>query len=68
MPLLDSSMLAAVEYDEERQELIAEFRASGRRYVYAGVPPAVYEELLAAPSAGAYFNRRIRDSYPSSEV
>jgi hypothetical protein len=68
MPVLDSSLLESVEYDEERQELVAQFRASGRRYVYAGIPPDIYEGLLAAPSAGAYFNRRIRDRYPYREL
>jgi hypothetical protein len=51
-----------VYYDEVAAELHVEF-TSGRAYVYFGVPRTAYEDLLAAPSVGVYFNEYIRDSY-----
>jgi hypothetical protein len=33
-------------------------------YHYYGVPAAVHEALLGAPSKGSYFNRVIRGRFP----
>ena len=41
---------------------------TGRRYVYADVPPAEVEAFRAAFSKGIYFNRHIRDSYACREL
>jgi hypothetical protein len=59
---ISSSVIAAVEYDSERETLDVEFR-HGARYRYAGIPRSVYDELLEAPSKGEFFNERIRGSY-----
>jgi hypothetical protein len=67
MPVLDSTVLLAVHYDAGRERLRATFRESGRTYLYENVPAEVYAALLAAPSAGAYFNAHIRDRYPFRE-
>jgi KTSC domain len=64
---ISSSVIAAVEYDEERETLDVEFR-NGRRYVYRRVPRQVYDELLAAPSKGQFFNDRIRGVYPFGRI
>lgn len=65
---IDSSALVQIGYDPDQRELIAVFRASGRRYAYEGVPVEEYEALLCAVSIGAWFNRRIRDRYPCHEI
>jgi KTSC domain-containing protein len=51
----------------ESEELTVVFR-SGRVYVYRQVSEEVFLALKAAPSKGAFFNRRIRDRYPFAEV
>ncbi len=62
MPYIQSSAVSFVYYDEVAAELHVEF-TTGKTYVYFGVPRQVYDDLLAAPSVGAYFNAYIRDSY-----
>ena len=37
-------------------------------YLYFGVPAAVYEALLGAPSKGRYFNGTIRGRYPYRQI
>ena len=39
-----------------------EFR-SGAIYRYFAVPQAVFQELIAAESKGAYFNRHVRNRF-----
>lgn len=41
---------------------------SGKKYLYADVPPDVATELQTAPSIGQYFNWRIRDQYEFREI
>ena len=60
---VESTTLATVAYDEARGRLQLEFR-SRAIYQYFGVPAAVHEGLLEAPSKGSYFNRFIRGRYP----
>lgn len=62
---LNSSMISRIAYDEEAETLSIWFRDSGR-YVYFGVPPAAYEGLRTAPSAGRYFNGLIKGRYRCS--
>jgi hypothetical protein len=57
-----STTLATVAYHEDRELLQLEFR-SRAIYQYFGVPAAVYEALLQAPSKGRYFNRAIRGRF-----
>ena len=59
---LTSSVIARVAYDEEERALSIWFRETGR-YIYHGVPRAIYEALRRAPSAGRYFNECIRRRY-----
>ena len=58
-----STTLATVAYDEARERLQLEF-CSRAVYLFFGVPPAVHEALLNAPSKGRYFNQTIRGRYP----
>ena len=62
---VESTTLATVGYDEGPGLLQLEFR-SRAIYRYFGVPAAVHEGLLGAPSKGSYFNRFIRGRYPYS--
>jgi hypothetical protein len=64
---VDSTTLATVAYDEARAVLQLEFR-SRAIYQYFGVPAAVHEGLLEAPSKGGYFNRFIRGRFPYAPV
>jgi hypothetical protein len=60
---MESTTLRALAYDDCREILQLEFR-SRAIYYYYGVPAAVYEGLLGAPSKGSYFNRVIRGRFP----
>jgi KTSC domain len=59
---VDSATLATVAYDKARELLQLQF-CSRATYLYFGVPPAVHEALLEAPSKGRYFNKTIRGRY-----
>jgi hypothetical protein len=61
--IVESTTLATVGYDENLKRLQLEF-CSRAVYLYFGVPAAVYEGLLDAPSKGRYFNGTIRGRYP----
>ena len=60
---LSSSAIERIAYDESEELLSIWFRETGR-YLYSGVPRAVYEALKRAPSAGRYFNESIKRRYP----
>ncbi len=69
MPALESEALSFVRYDEKKRELFALFRGrKARRYVYGGVSPEEYVQLMQAESKGAWFNTHIRDRHPFREV
>ena len=59
---VDSTTLATVAYDQARGLLQLEFRDRAI-YRYFGVPAAVYQGLLDAPSKGRYFNRFVRGRF-----
>jgi hypothetical protein len=60
---VESSTLATVAYDETREILQLGF-CNGAVYQYSGVPAAVQDALLVAPSKGRYFNQAIRNRFP----
>lgn len=60
---LRSSLIARIAYDDEAERLSIWFRETGR-YVYDGVPRAIYELLKAAPSAGRAFNEQVKGRFP----
>lgn len=60
---VESSTLATVAYNEARELLQLEF-CSQAVYQYFGVPAAVHQALLDAPSKGSYFNQAIRGRFP----
>ena len=64
---MPSTVIRRFDYRPETHELEVLF-VTGRRYLYAGVPPEEAEAFRAAFSKGAYFNRRIRDRYAHREL
>jgi len=62
---LKSSWMSTAEYDPDEKSLEITLD-DGHSYTYQGVPSQVYEALIAAPSAGSYFRRFIRDNYPET--
>lgn len=67
MPIVESSAILRVSYNETARRLYVTFRETGRTYAYHGVPKSAYEDLLLAESVGAYFNAFIKDRYPFTE-
>ena len=57
-----SSAIARAAYDPGAATLDLWYRG-GDRYRYFAVPEAVYEDLLAAPSAGEFVNREIKPRF-----
>ena len=64
---VESSTLRAIGYDEGLGVLRLEFR-SRAACEYFGVPAAVHDSLLRAPSIGACFNREVRGCFPFCRV
>jgi KTSC domain len=64
---VESSTLATIAYDRAGELLQLEFNGHAR-YQYFGVPAAVHEALLRAPSKGSYFNQAIRGKFPFSRI
>lgn len=60
--IADSAALASIAYDASRGLLQLQFRDQ-TTYSYSGVPVAVHEALLRAPSKGEYFNSAIRGRF-----
>ena len=70
-PVLKSSQLAAVGYEDTTQTLYIQFypskhESAGPVYSYAHVPQKLYDELMAAESKGRYFSQVLkgRKEYP----
>lgn len=55
----DSSNIAAATYDDVSLSLVVVFHR-GARYRYCDVPPATWQGLVAAESAGRYFHANIK--------
>ena len=64
---VDSSMIHAVGYDSDAEELEVIFN-SGRIYRYTDVPREEYESLLASESKGQYMRANIIGIYPDYQV
>ena len=62
MPLVSSTAITRIEYNEFTRELLVTF-TSGNTYTYYGVPRDVYERFLHASSKGQFFNDYIKDRY-----
>jgi hypothetical protein len=60
----DSSFINHISWDSDFLNLAVRF-ASGTVWIYYGVPQEIYKSLITAKSVGAYFNKNVRDNYPS---
>lgn len=60
---LDSTFIDRIRHDDEAETLAIRFR-NAREYRYDHVPRAIYDALARAPSAGTFFNERIKGRYP----
>ena len=63
LTFVDSSMIKAFAYDEERQLLIALYN-SGKWYVYGKFPKDAYEDLMSAGSIGSHMRYAVIGMYP----
>ena len=59
---MQSSSIEAAGYDLDRRTLRIRY-VGGSTYDYQGVPPIVFEELLAADSKGRFVNWSIKPYY-----
>lgn len=60
---LHSSLIDRILFDDDAQTLSIWFKRSGK-YVYYGVPRALYDALATAASAGRFFNDCIKGRFP----
>ena len=59
---IESSVLAEVGYDQKRRLLEVKL-VSGEVYQYLDVPAREFMALLAAESAGRYYNQQIKPNF-----
>lgn len=64
---VDSSMIHAVGYDPQTQELEVVF-SSGKIYRYSNIPEQIYQQFMAADSKGSYMRSCIIGFYPERKV
>lgn len=64
---MPSTVIQRFDYRPDSRELEVLF-VTGRRYLYADVPPEEAEAFRAAFAKGVHFNRRIRDRYRHREL
>ena len=64
---MPSTVVRRFDYHPAAHALDVEF-VSGRRYRYGGVPEEVAKAFREAFSKGRFFNARIRDRYPCTEL
>ena len=63
--LLNSTNIHEAIYQPASQTLKYIFISRNISYCYAGVPSRVFQELIEAPSAGRYYNRKIKGQFTS---
>lgn len=64
---MPSTVIRQFEYRPETRELEVLF-VTGRRYIYAGVPPEAAAAFRSAFAKGIHFNRHIRDRFAHREL
>lgn len=55
-----SSMVSAVGYDADNEEMIVTWARSGKTSAYKGVPESLADEVARAPSVGQIINMKIK--------
>jgi hypothetical protein len=64
---VSSSNLLSVGYEASSETLEVEFKNQSI-YQYYNVPQFMHEQLMQAPSIGAFFNANIRNAYAAARV
>lgn len=64
---VESSNLESVGYNAMTSLLAVKFKASGV-YLYQGVTPKVYDEMMASESIGKFFNERVKENYQVTKL
>jgi hypothetical protein len=67
MTPVKSSLIKAIGYNDEKEELHVEFK-NGSEYLYQGVPQGTYEALANANSVGAFFAANIKNTFEFAKV
>jgi len=67
MPIVESIAVDRVDYTPSNRALDIWFSGGGQ-YRYLDVPQTLYEDLLAAPSIGAFVNQRIKPHFAFVEM
>ncbi|XAO35362.1 hypothetical protein SEA_FRANCOB_198 [Streptomyces phage Francob] len=62
MAVVDSSFIDAVYYNSKSSELAVSM-LNGDTHFYADVPARIYYSMVDGPSAGAAYNREVKDQY-----
>ncbi|CAM3720491.1 KTSC domain-containing protein [Rahnella victoriana] len=62
-----SSNILSIGYDPNTDTLEIEF-LNGGIYEYYNVSQDIHIELMNAPSIGSYFNRNIRNNFPTQKL
>ncbi len=60
--ILGSTAIREAKYDTKKHELSLDM-TDGTTQVYSSVPRSEFHNLVNSSSAGAYFNKNIRNSY-----
>ena len=64
-----SSLIKAVGYDSEKEELHVEFhKGKLTKYVYHGVPRAVFDAMVKSLSVGHFFLANVKKQYVCGEA
>ena len=63
----ESSFIKTVSWDPNSESLLIEFN-SKTTWVYHNVPQDIYDAMMASTSVGMYFNKIIRENYPSQRI
>ena len=64
---MPSTAIQFYRYDASKRALLIVF-TSGRRYLYANVPPEIATDFDRADSKGTFFNAEIRDRFDYEEI
>lgn len=67
LSIAPSSNVKDADYDEQTRSLTVTFR-DGRSYRHSGVDKETAMEFESAPSAGSFFNSRIKGRFPHARV
>ncbi len=67
---ITSTNIHSIEYSDKKQELKVWFnnRKADEYYLYEGVPPTIFGELMLASSKGKYFADNIKNIYKFKKV